>query len=214
MTKKRGNLAGASLRAMMTLTLGAGAAMTATPAMAQDDEDTEIVVTATRREQALQDVPLAVTPLTGDQLENAGVRDLQDITAIAPALQFNVSENETSATARLRGIGTQGSNPGLESAVGIFIDGVYRARNGVALSDLGEVRQVEVLRGPQGTLFGRNTSAGLITVATAAPSLTDFDVTGELTYGAYNEQRVAVGVDVPMIDGVSGFRLFGRNRLA
>ncbi len=161
MSKKR-DLLSAGARAALTIALGAAAAVTATPAMAQEEDDT-IVVTATRRDQALQEVPIAVTPVTAEMIENSGIRDVQDLTSVAPSLQFNVSETESSATARLRGVGTQGSNPGLESAVGIFVDGVYRARNGVALTDLGEVQQIEVLRGPQGTLFGRNwPAAGLV----------------------------------------------------
>lgn len=168
----------------------------------------EIIVTATRRETALQDVAIAVTPVTAELIQNSGIRDLQDLTSVAPALQFNVSENESSATARLRGIGTQGSNPGLESAVGIFVDGVYRARNGVALTDLGEVSQIEVLRGPQGTLFGKNTSAGLISVRTAGPDLQAFGGNAELTYGDYNEQRIAGSITGPIVEDKLGFRLF------
>ncbi|MBL8551836.1 MAG: TonB-dependent receptor [Hyphomonadaceae bacterium] len=186
----------------------AGAAISANSQAIAQDATGEIVVTATRRESALQDVPIAVTPITADAVQNSGIKDLQDLTSVVPALQFNVSENETSATARLRGVGTQGSNPGLESAVGIFIDGVYRARNGVALTDLGEVKQIEVLRGPQGTLFGRNTSAGLITVQTAGPDLNDFSATGEVTYGEFGETRVSGSVNVPMAEDVAGFRLF------
>jgi outer membrane receptor protein involved in Fe transport len=207
MSKKR-DLLSAGARAALTLALGVAGAMTATPALAQDEEE-EIVVTATQRSTALQDVPIAVTPVTADMIENSGIRDVQDLTSVAPALQFNVSENESSATARLRGVGTQGSNPGLESAVGIFIDGVYRARNGVALSDLGEVRQIEVLRGPQGTLFGRNTSAGLITIQTVAPDLHDFSVDGEATYGDWGETRAAATVNIPLSEDVLGLRLFG-----
>lgn len=186
-----------SWRAMMTLVLGVAGVAVAMPAQAQDEE---IIVTATRRDTALQDVPLAVTPVTAEMIENSGIRDVQDLTSVAPSLQFNVSESEASATARLRGVGTQGSNPGLESAVGIFVDGVYRARNGVALSDLGEVDQIEVLRGPQGTLFGRNTSAGLITITSRAPDLNDFEVFGEATYGEFSETRVSGGMNVPIVE--------------
>ncbi len=206
MSKKVG--IGARMRAAESLALGVAAgAITATPALAQNAED-EIVVTATRRDQALQDVPIAVTPVTAEMIQNSGIRDIQDLTSVAPSLQFNVSENESSATARLRGVGTQGSNPGLESAVGIFVDGVYRARNGVALTDLGEVQQIEVLRGPQGTLFGRNTSAGLITIATVAPDLSDFEASGEATYGDFGETRVAASVNSPLTEDVAGLRLF------
>ncbi|MFN3463334.1 MAG: TonB-dependent receptor [Terricaulis sp.] len=207
MSKKR-DLLSAGARAALTVALGAAAAITATPAMAQDEDDT-IVVTATRRDQALQEVPVAVTPVTAEMIENSGIRDVQDLTSVAPSLQFNVSETESSATARLRGVGTQGSNPGLESAVGIFVDGVYRARNGVALTDLGEVQQIEVLRGPQGTLFGRNTSAGLITITSVQPDLNDFEVSGEATYGDFGESRVAATVNVPLSQDTLGLRIFG-----
>jgi len=176
-------------------------------AQAQDTGD-EIIVTATKRETRLQDVAIAVTPVTAELIQNSGIRDLQDLTSVAPALQFSVSENETSATARLRGVGTQGSNPGLESAVGIFIDGVYRARNGVGLSDLGEVSQIEVLRGPQGTLFGRNTSAGLINVRTAGPDLEEFAVGASATYGNYGATRVDGHINVPIVAEKLGLRVF------
>ena len=205
MSKKRDKLR-ASTRALMALGLGVAGAVTATPALAQEED--EIVVTATRRDQSLQEVPIAVTPVTAEMIANSGIRDVQDLTSVAPALQFNVSESEASATARLRGVGTQGSNPGLESAVGIFIDGVYRARNGVALSDLGDVAQIEVLRGPQGTLFGRNTSAGLITINTRAPDLNDFDAYGEATYGDWGETRLAAGVNLPLVQDMVALNFF------
>lgn len=206
MALNKRDLSRASWRAIVTLAVSAAGASLAAPAGAQENE--EIIVTATQRGSALQDVPIAITPLSAETIENAGIRDIQDITAVVPSLQFNVSESETSATARLRGVGTQGSNPGLESAVGIFVDGVYRARNGVALSDLGEVNQIEVLRGPQGTLFGRNTSAGLITIASVQPDLTTFDAHGEVTYGDFNETRIAAGVNFPLIEDRLGLRLF------
>ena len=188
----------------------AATAALATEAVAQQAATTneDIIVTATRRDSRLQDVPVAVTPITAALLQNSGVRDVQDLTSLAPSLQFNVSENETSATARLRGVGTQGSNPGLESAVGIFIDGVYRARNGVALTDLGELAQVEVLRGPQGTLFGRNTSAGLISIRTAGPNMNQFGADAELTYGNYNETRAEASVTGPIVAEKLAGRLF------
>ena len=206
MSKKRDGIR-ASTRALMAFGLGVAGAITATPAMAQETDD-EIVVTATRRDQSLQEVPIAVTPVTAEMIANSGIRDVQDLTSVAPALQFNVSESEASATARLRGVGTQGSNPGLESAVGIFVDGVYRARNGVALSDLGDVAQIEVLRGPQGTLFGRNTSAGLITINTRAPDLRDFGASAEATYGEFNETRVAASVNLPLVEDVIALSFF------
>jgi outer membrane receptor protein involved in Fe transport len=142
-----------------------------TPAFAQDEEVTdEIVVTATGRAAALQDVPVAVTAVDADTLENTGANDLRDVTQVAPSLQMGTGQSNSSGTiARIRGIGTGSDNPGFEAAVGIFVDGVYRARAGAALADLPDLERVEVLRGPQGTLFGRNTSAGAISVITAGP---------------------------------------------
>jgi len=168
----------------------------------------EIVITATQRSSSVQDVAIAVTPVTGELIRNSGVQDIQDLQSLVPSLQFNVSENETSATARLRGIGTQGSNPGLESSVGVIIDGVFRVRNGVALGDLGEVAQIEVLRGPQGTLFGRNTSAGLISIRTEGPDLSSFGAGFEGTYGNFDAYRVGGYLNTPIIRDVLGLRVF------
>src|SRR3546814_9011892 len=101
-------------------------------------------------------------------------------------------------TARIRGIGTVGENPGLESSVGLFIDGVYRSRTGVGLSELGDIERVEVLRGPQGTLFGRNSTAGLINIVTKGPELGAFAGKGSLSYGNYDYWRVDGMINAPL----------------
>lgn len=173
------------------------------------EESEEIVVTATQRSTAVQDVAVAVTPVTADLIDNSGVSDIQDLQSLIPNLQLNVAENETSATARLRGIGTQGSNAGLESSVGVVVDGVYRVRTGVALGDLGQVSQIEVLRGPQGTLFGRNTSAGLIHVRTAGPELGQFGGEVSGTYGNFDGYRVGGHVNLPLLRERLALRVFG-----
>jgi len=196
-------LSGASLAAMGAF---------ASPALAQDaDEVTdEIVVTATGRASAIQDVPLAVTAVSGQQLENSGVQDLRDVTQVAPSLQIGTGQSNSSGTiARIRGIGTGSDNPGFEGAVGIFIDGVYRSRAGAALADLPELERVEILRGPQGTLFGRNTSAGAISVISSGPS---FDP-GMYIQGSYGlddleEVGLEAGINAPVSD-VLAFRLDG-----
>ncbi|MDZ4690641.1 TonB-dependent receptor [Terricaulis sp.] len=191
------------------------AAMGVTPALAQDDVEVsdEIVVTATGRAAAIQDVPLAVTAVGGDQLENSGARDLRDVTQVAPSLEMGTGQsNSSGTTARIRGIGTGADNPGFEAAVGIFIDGVYRARAGAALTDLPELERVEVLRGPQGTLFGRNTSAGAISVITSGP---DFDpgIYLETTFGVDDLEEVGArgGVNIPVTDSLA-FRFDGSVR--
>jgi iron complex outermembrane recepter protein len=171
----------------------------------------EVVVTATRRETSLQAVAVAVTAIGAEALQNAGVKDIRDLQQLAPSLQVPVSENVGSVTARLRGVGTQGSNPGLESSVGIVIDGVVRARNSVAFSDLGEIRAIEVLRGPQGTLFGANTSAGLINVNTKKPSF-DWGATGDFTVGNYGLGGVGLGITGPLVEDKVAGRLYVTGR--
>jgi iron complex outermembrane receptor protein len=185
-------LTGASLAAMGALS----------PAQAQDEDVTEeIVVTATGRTAALQDVPIAVTAVAGEQLENSGADDLRDLTQVAPSFSMGTGQSATATTARIRGIGTGSDNVGFESAVGIFIDGVYRARPGAALSDLPELERVEVLRGPQGTLFGRNTSAGAISVVTAGPDFAPgMSLEGTFGFDDLEEVGTRAMVNMPLSD--------------
>ncbi|MFN5780896.1 MAG: TonB-dependent receptor plug domain-containing protein, partial [Novosphingobium sp.] len=131
----------------------------AAPAFAQDApqaeeavDENEIIVTATRRSEALSDVPIAVSAVSGETLAKTGATDVRQLNQVAPSLLVSGATSEVNFTARIRGIGTVGENAGLESSVGLFIDGVYRSRTGVGLSELGEIERVEVLRGPQGTL--------------------------------------------------------------
>ena len=124
-------------------------------ALAEEDSG-EIIVTAQGRRQVLQDVPIAVTAVGAQEMQNSGATDIRQLNQLAPSLLVSSTGTEANGSARVRGIGTVGDNPGLESSVAVFIDGVYRSRNGTALTELGPVERVEVLRGPQGTLFGRN----------------------------------------------------------
>ncbi|MBK9431602.1 MAG: TonB-dependent receptor [Sphingomonadales bacterium] len=198
------------IRAALLTSISFGALVSAPAAFAQEapaDEtavaeeavyDDEIVVTATRREQAAQDVPLSVNVVAGEQLANAGVVDIRGIQQLAPSLKTTTGQSAaTGAVLTIRGIGTAGDNPGFEPAVGVFIDGVFRARAGVALAELPPIDRVEVLRGPQGTLFGRNTSAGALSISTAKPK---FELGGyvEASYGNYDEIEVKAGVTGPV----------------
>lgn len=194
----------------------AGVAVLATPmtaAFAQEGEvvqdeaavsaeevysDNEIIVSATRRDQAAQDVPLAVSVVGGEQLANAGVVDIRGIQQLAPSLKTTTGQSSaTGAVLSIRGIGTAGDNPGFEPAVGVFIDGVFRSRAGVALAELPPIERVEVLRGPQGTLFGRNTSAGALNITTQKPK---FELGGyvEGSYGNLDEIEVKAGITGPV----------------
>jgi len=161
----------------------------AAAAGAQDEDApttlSAITVTAQKREEALQDVPISITALSEQLLQDTGVRDVKDLQVLVPGLTVTSTQSEAQTTARIRGIGTVGDNAGLESSVGVVIDGVYRPRNGVGFGDLGEIERIEVLKGPQGTVFGKNTSAGVINVITRRPHYGTV-VEGEVTVGNYN----------------------------
>ncbi|WP_425594652.1 TonB-dependent receptor [Qipengyuania aurantiaca] len=202
--------------------LGAGFTMLPQAAMAQevadegdmidnadvDDTTPVIVVTAQGREQNLADVPVAISAVSSETLENSGTSDIRELNQVAPSLLVSSTGNEANGSARIRGIGTVGDNPGLESSVAVFVDGVYRSRSGNALSELGPLDRIEILRGPQGTLGGRNSSAGMISIYTAEPEF-DFGGYADFTYGNYDAIRIEGGVNAPLgetlaarIDGV------------
>jgi len=162
----------------------------------------DIVITATRRASPLSYVPIAVSAVTAASLQNSGANDIRQLNQLAPSLLVSSTGSEANATARIRGIGTVGDNPGLESSVAVFIDGVYRSRTGTGLSELGELERVEVLRGPQGTLFGRNASAGLLNIVSKAPSFT-FGANGEISYGNFEYWRVAGRVTGPISETIA-----------
>lgn len=162
----------------------------------------EIIVTATRRAESLSDVPIAISAVDDTLLRNSGANDIRQLNQLAPSLLVSSTGSEANTSARIRGVGTVGDNAGLESSVAIFVDGVYRSRTGVGMNELGEVERVEVLRGPQGTLFGRNASAGLIHVITKAPEFS-FRGYGYATYGNYDYVRADAGVTGPISDTIA-----------
>ena len=194
--------------------------MLALPAMAQDAQspaqpqeaktlDT-LVVTAQKREEVMQDVPIAVTALSQQALQDSGVRDIKDLQVLVPGLTVTSTQTEAITTARIRGIGTVGDNIGLESSVGIVIDGVYRPRNSVGFGDLGELERIEVLKGPQGTLFGKNTSAGVINVVTRKPGF-ERTADGEVTFGNYGALGLAGSFNTPLGD-YAALRIYAAHR--
>lgn len=191
------------LRAML---LTASLAALSTPALAQDaaaqdeasEEDSgDIVVVAQGRAQLLADVPVAVSAVSAETLANSGANDIRQLNQVAPSLLVSSTGSEANGSARIRGIGTVGDNPGLESSVAVFIDGVYRSRSGIGLNELGEIERVEVLRGPQGTLGGRNASAGMISIISKRPDF-DFGANVEATYGNYDFLRLSGSITGPL----------------
>ena len=168
-------------------------AQDAAPQSSPKDEPTTLAtmtVTAQKREEAMQDVPIMLTALPEQLLQDTGVRDIKDVQLLVPGLHVSSTTNEAQTTARIRGVGTNGDNAGLESAVGVVIDGVYRPRTGVGFGDLGQLERIEVLKGPQGTVFGKNTSAGVINVITRRPSYSQ-SADGEVTVGNYGAMGVS-----------------------
>ncbi len=198
-------------RLLRTTALGVSIAVAAVsaPAFAQDAttdnaEDTAnaIVVTAQGRSQLLSDVPVAISAVSAETLQNSGANDIRQLNQVAPSLLVSSTGSEANGSARIRGIGTVGDNPGLESSVPVFIDGVYRSRSGIGLNELGEIDRVEVQRGPQGTLGGRNSSAGLISIYSKKPDF-NFGASGEITYGNYDYWRLSGSVTGPITDKVA-----------
>jgi outer membrane receptor protein involved in Fe transport len=172
------------------------------------DADGEIIVTATRRPSLASDVPIALSAVSARQMQDSGARDIRQLNQLVPSLLVSSTSSEAGGGgARIRGIGTVGDNAGLESSVATFVDGVYRSRAGVALTELGPLERVEVLRGPQGTLFGRNAAAGLINIVTANPRFTQQGY-GETSVGNYDLRRLAAGLTGPVSDTLA-YRIDG-----
>lgn len=197
---------------MRTLIICSGlVAVTASAQQSQDpssvaDDPTieQIIVTATRREESVIDVPLAVSAYDAERIELSRVTDIMELMRIAPSFHLSGGQAESvGVTARIRGVGTNSDNPGLESSVGMYVDGVYRNRATVGFTELGSIERIEVLRGPQGTLFGRNSSAGVVSIITALP---DPEGSGyaDLSVGSHGYNRLEAGLSGGLGNNASG----------
>ncbi|HET9630398.1 MAG TPA: TonB-dependent receptor, partial [Novosphingobium sp.] len=185
----------------------------AAPPAAATNEATgnEIVVTATKRERTLQDTPVAVTVTTAQTIERAQIRDLRDLSTVVPSLRVNQLQSSANTNFYIRGFGNGANNAGIEPSVGLFVDGVYRSRSASMIADLPDVQRIEVLRGPQSTLFGKNASAGVISLTTREPQ---FKAGGNLeaSYGNYNALVVKGVVTGPLSETVAASLAGGYNR--
>ncbi len=168
----------------------------------------DLIVEASKRPQLLSEVPLAVTAYGAEQIEDAQVRDIRDLQILSPQLVVNASSGSTQTIFTIRGNGTPGQNTGLEQSVGVFIDGVYRGRPGSATGDYSDISQIEVLRGPQGTLFGRNTSGGVVSIRTEPPSFSP-SAKIDSSFGTYDFRQIRGTVTGPLIADTLAFRLTG-----
>ena len=180
----------------------------ASPALAQDAEGNgsleEIVVTAQKREQNLQDVPLAISAISAEKVEKLGISDSRDLSGLAPNVTIvQGTTSNASAVISMRGISNGGAETfGLDMASGIYVDGVYIARSGAAGLEVADIARVEVLRGPQGTLFGRNTTGGAIHFISRTPSK-DLRIKGEAGYGNFSAWNGKISIDPGEIAGIA-----------
>lgn len=158
-----------------------------------------VTVTGTKREQTLQDTPVAISVVQAEDIERAEILDLNDLQVLVPSLTVRQAQSSASTSFFIRGFGNGSNAIGLEPSVGIFIDGVYRSRAAASIPDLPNLERVEVLRGPQSTLFGKNASAGVVSVVTRAPQ---FETSGsiEAGIGNFNSYRLKGDITGPILD--------------
>ena len=199
---------------MLAATTALTAAMPAFAQAAAESESgglEEIVVTAQKREQNLQDVPIAVTAITGDALQTNRVTSVSDLSGLAPGVIVRTAAGGSQLPSfSIRGAISYGVVPGSDKEVSIYIDGVYMASARGAIFDLPDVERIEMLRGPQGTLFGRNATAGAVSITTRDPT-GKFGVKATVTAGNYNQNRERISVDLPQVGPFSGYVSYVHN---
>ncbi|UZK64717.1 TonB-dependent receptor [Sphingomonas sp. M1-B02] len=198
----------------LSILLATTAVLLSPAAMAQDVppsgdpvEEGEIIVTAQKREQNVQDVPVAITVVSGDDLASVGGSQLQDLTKLTPSLTITQGGDLNNNVISLRGVGTSAFSVGVEQSVLVIVDGVAGGLPGQGFNDLADIERVEVLRGPQSTLFGKSASAGVISVTTKAPT-SRFSGNAEVMLTDDGEQRYSAGISGP-ITSTLGFRVNG-----
>ncbi len=177
----------------------------AAPAIAQDGPIEEIVVVAdkVRGEVDPLSLPTAITAIGGAQLEESGVFDMNEIQELVPGLTVGRSQTATTSNFSIRGVGSTSNNFGVESSVGLYVDGVYRSRQSSLINELVDVETVEVWRGPQGTLFGKNTASGAVSIRTVAPHTDSTDAFIDVTAGDYNLQRISAATNIRLTDNLA-----------
>ncbi|WP_298303830.1 TonB-dependent receptor [uncultured Erythrobacter sp.] len=170
--------------------------------LGNEESSNVIIVTASKREQTLQETPISVSVTTGETLENAQIRDVLDLQTVTPSLRVSQLQTSSASTFIVRGFGNGDNNFGIEPSVGVFIDGVFRSRSASALNDLTNVQRIEVLNGPQSTLFGKNASAGVISVITRPPQF-DWGGSVEAVYGNFDTFFLKGDVTGPITENIA-----------
>jgi iron complex outermembrane recepter protein len=162
----------------------------------------EVIVTAQKRSQNLTDVPIAISAISAKALEDSGAKRLSDLTNLVPNVNISQS-SELNSRVTIRGVGAQSRNIGFDTRVGVYLDGVYLGQSPALNQELGDLERVEVLRGPQGTLFGKNTVAGAINLITSAPSTDEMYGAATASFGNYDLQQVKGNLNIPLGDSVA-----------
>lgn len=178
------------------------------PAIAQLEE---VVVTARRREESLQDTPISVSAIGGSALADAGISTLADVKNIVPNLQIAPTATKSQAIF-VRGIGQRASTPELDPGVGQYLNGIFIARQDSQLLDAVDVQNIQVLRGPQGTLFGKNNTGGAMLVSTVQPNFEQLSGAATVTAGSHGRRDIKASVNVPLAEQRMGLRLSGTVR--
>jgi iron complex outermembrane receptor protein len=181
---------------------------TATQALAQSGGLEEIIVTASKRTESLQDVPMAVTAFCEQVIQEAGINNAVDLAVLTPSLTISTNTQPYTASFRIRGIGTSQNDIALEPSVGIFVDDVFLSRSGLGMSDLTDIERIEVLQGPQGTLYGKNTNAGAISIFTKQPNLEEFEAYIETSIGNYDLTKLTAAASGPLNESLA-YRISG-----
>ena len=170
----------------------------------------ELVVTAQKRAENIQDVPISMTALTSQFIEDSGLTDVFQMSQYVPNFEINELTDSRGTAIRIRGIGSDGVNAGIDPSVGVFIDGVYMGRSGAAsIVDMADIERIEVLRGPQGTLYGKNTAAGAVSVVSKRPIMNIFEGMIEGQIGDYQNRQVRGTVNIPIFDDTLALRVSG-----
>ena len=193
---------------LLTLTAAIATAFLAPMTLAQEATLEEIVVTATKRATDLQDTPVTVNAFSSSTIQDAGINSASDLANATPSLSVNTNTSPFTSRLTIRGIGTAQTDPALEPSVGMFVDGVYVGRSGLGMSDLTDIERIEVLQGPQGTLYGKNTNAGAISITTKKPNMEEIEGYINTSIGSRNLQNVTVAASGPITDNL-GYRLSG-----
>ncbi|MEL6213121.1 MAG: TonB-dependent receptor plug domain-containing protein, partial [Pseudomonadota bacterium] len=182
------------------------ASISATDAAAQDESRLgTITVTAQKRAEDIQDVPISISAYGAEFIEASGVETLQDIALYSPNFNISTASSATNQRITIRGVGSVANNA-IEPSVGVFIDGVYYPRTGAVLGNLIDLEAIEVLRGPQGTLFGRNTPVGALNIRTKAAARDGFEASLQAGYGAFDAFTIGGSISGPISDAAA-FRI-------